>query len=106
WVLVAVLGLVQVELSGLLLGVLSVAEILVIAGICAAGLRHPASGSIRLGALNPAHLTLASLGPLAAICVLSFLGFEQSVVYSEEAKSPRSTLLRATVVSLIVATVI
>lgn len=106
WALVAVLGLVQVELSGRLLGVLSVAEILVIAGICGVGLHHPATGPSHLGALNPAHLTAGSLGPFAAICVLSFLGFEQSPVYGEEAKSPRTTLLRATVVSLTVPAVI
>ncbi|WP_051450367.1 APC family permease [Actinospica robiniae] len=106
WALVALLGLAKVELTGKVLGVLSVAEILVIAGICAFGLAHPAAGRTHLGALNPAHLTIGSYGSLAAICVLCFLGFEQSVVYSEEAKTPRTTLLRATVASLTVAAVI
>lgn len=106
WALVALLGVAKVELTSKVLGVLSIAEILVIAGICAFGLAHPAGGRAHLGVLNPAHLTVSSYGPLAAICVLCFLGFEQSVVYSEEAKTPRTTLLRATVVSLAVAAVI
>ncbi|WP_157436411.1 APC family permease [Actinospica robiniae] len=106
WVLVGTLGLVQVELSGRLLGVLSVTEILVILAISMAGLAHPADGRTHPGALNPSHLTAGSLGPLAAICVLCFLGFEQSVVYGEEARRPRTTLLRASVVSLSVAAVI
>lgn len=106
WALVGTLGLIQVELSSRLLGVLSLAEILVISAICAIGLIHPAGGRTALGALNPTHLTGSSLGPVAAICVLCFLGFEQSVVYGEEAKQPRSTLLHATVVSLTVATVV
>jgi amino acid transporter len=106
WALVAGLGMVKVELSSRILGALSILEIAVIILLAVKGLTHPAGGQLHLGSLNPARITWRGLGPLAAICVLCFLGFEQAPVYAVQAKSPRITLLRATVVCIGLGTVI
>ena len=101
WVLVTVMGLAQVRLSSILLGVLSAGEILTILTLSARGLRRPAGGHVSLTALSPASLHVGpTLGALIGIAVLSYVGFEQAVVYTEEARNPRRTILRATFLSI------
>lgn len=101
WVLVTAMGLAQVRLSSILLGVLSAGEILTILTLSARGLRRPAGGHLSLTALSPTSLHIGpTLGALIGIAVLSYVGFEQAVVYTEEARNPRRTILRATFLSL------
>jgi amino acid transporter len=101
WVLVTVMGLAQVRVSSILLGVLSAGEILTILTLSARGLRRPAGGHVSLTALSPGSLHIGpTLGALIGIAVLSYVGFEQAVLYTEEARNPRRTILRATFLSL------
>jgi len=103
WVLVTGLGLARVEITGCVLGVLTAAEIVIIVAETAGGLSQPAGGHVDLGALSPATLTTGgagAIGVLAVIAGLSFVGFEQSPVLSEEAKSPRRTVPAATYTAL------
>ena len=101
WIYAFGLGLAQVRLSGLLLGVLSLCEILIILALCARGLAHPAAGRITFTALSPTSLKLGpTLGALLAIAVLAFVGFEQAVIYTEEARDRRRTVPRATFLAL------
>src|SRR5205807_6063220 len=75
WAVIVVLGLAQVRLSSLLLGVLSLCEILVILTLCARGLTHPAAGRLTFTALSPSSLKLGpTVGALLAIAVLAFVG--------------------------------
>lgn len=105
WALVAVLGMMPVKVSATFLGVLSLCEIVVMLVLSVQGLMHPAAG-VHAGPFNPARISWRGLGPLSAIVVLCFLGFEQAPVYMEEARDRRRTLLRATALCLGGATVI
>lgn len=100
WLVVSALGLSRVDLSAKLLGVLLLIEIAVILCFAVKGLTHPAAGHLSYTSLNPTHLTLHGIGPLAAIAVLGYIGFEQAPVYAEEAKDPRRTVHRATYLCL------
>ncbi|MBS2531600.1 APC family permease [Catenulispora sp. NF23] len=100
WAVVAVLGLLRVDLSGWVLGVLSVLELVVIVAVTIRGLAHPADGGVSFAALSPASLHFSSLGPVLAVAVLGFVGIEQGPVFSEEARNPKRTIPMATYISL------
>jgi amino acid transporter/GNAT superfamily N-acetyltransferase len=102
WLIILVLGLAQVRVSSMLLGVLCAGEILMLLTVAANGLLHPAERHVSLAALSPTSLRLGpTLGALIAIAVLAFVGFEQAVVFSEEARDRRRTVPRATYLALV-----
>ena len=103
WALVAGLGLARVEIAGRVLAVLTAAEIIIVVAEAIAGLASPAGGHLDAGALSPATLTSAgfgTIGVLAVIAGLAFVGFEQSPVLGEEARNPRRTIPAATYTAL------
>lgn len=106
WVVVTALGQARVDVSGRILGILSCLEIAVIAALAVKGLTSPAGGHVSFTALNPTHLTAAGIGPLLAIAVLGYIGFEQAPVYSEEARDPKRTVTRATVFCLVLVAIV
>ena len=100
WAVVTVLGLLRVDLSGRVLGVLSVLELAVIVAVTIRGLAHPAVGGVSFAALSPSSLKSSGLGAVLAVAVLGFVGVEQGPVFSEEARNPRRTIPTATYISL------
>ncbi|WP_306215220.1 APC family permease [Actinoplanes sp. RD1] len=99
WALTAVLGVRDVAVNGRVLATLLVAEVVLVvvfgaADLTTAGFR-PAPA-----ALDPAQLTGAGAGALLVMAVTGFVGFEQSVVFSEESRDPRRTVPRATYVAI------
>ena len=103
WAVITVLGLVRVDITGKVLGVLLSAEIIVILAETIAGLARPAGGHLSFAALSPAALTSAgsgTIGVLAVVAVLGFVGFEQAPVLAEEARHPRRTIPVATYLAL------
>ena len=96
WLLVAVLGLLWVDLSGKVLAVLLIAEISVVLIYDAVMVANPAGGSIDFGTLSPAPLFTPEVGSMLVLAIAGFVGFEATVVLSEEAKDPRRTIARAT----------
>jgi len=100
WAVVAILGLVRVDLSGKVLGVLLSAELVVLVTLAISGLIHPAHGQLSLSTLDPANLTWSGIGPVLAVAVLGYIGFEQSPVFAEEARNPRRTVPMANCLSL------
>ena len=103
WAVVAVLGLLRVDVTGKILGVLLCAEIAVILAETAGGLASPAGGHLALGTLSPSALTgggFSTFGVLAVVAVLGFVGFEQAPVLAEEARNPRRTVPAATYLAL------
>lgn len=102
WLVIVILGLAQVRLSSLLLGVLSLCEVLVILAIAVRGLVHPAGGRLTFTAISPTGLSFGpALGALIAIAMLAFVGFEQAVIYTEEARDRARTVARATYLALV-----
>ncbi len=89
------LGLLRVDITGRVLGVLLCAEIAVILAETVTGLAHPAGGHLSFATLSPAALTSAGFGTfgvLAVVAVLGFVGFEQAPVLAEEARNARRTV--------------
>ncbi len=100
WAVVAVLGLLRVDLNSRVLAVLGTAELIVIVVLTLTGLSHPAGGSFSLGTLAPGSMTGGGVGAALAIAVLGYVGFETSAVYTEEARDPKRTVRIATYLSL------
>jgi amino acid transporter len=103
WAVITVLGLLRVDITGRVLGVLLCAETIVIVAETIAGLAHPAGGHLSFATLSPADLTTAgsgTFGVLAVVAVLGFVGFEQAPVLAEEARHPRRTIPVATYFAL------
>ena len=103
WAVVTVLGLARVDITGRVLGVLLCAEIAVILAETASGLASPAGGHLSFATLSPGALTSAgfgTIGVLAVVAVLGFVGFEQAPVLAEEARHARRTIPVATYAAL------
>src|SRR6266508_5816553 len=99
WLIVALLGLQQVDVNGKVLAVLLVTEVTVIVIFSLADLGNPAGGSVSFDTLAPGNLFGSGTGALLAIAVLGFVGFESSVVFSEEARDRQRTVPIATYLS-------
>ena len=103
WAVVTVLGLLRVDVTGKVLGVLLTAEIIVILAETISGLVHPAGGQLSFSTLSPAALTsggFGTFGVLAVVAVLGYIGFEQAPVLAEEARNARRTIPVATYFAL------
>jgi amino acid transporter/GNAT superfamily N-acetyltransferase len=96
WVLVTVLGLLWVDLSGRVLAVLLIAEITIVLVFDVVMIANPAGGSVSFATLSPAHALTPEFAALLVVAIGGFVGFEATVVLSEEAKDPRRTISRAT----------
>src|SRR5262249_49353300 len=100
WAIVALLGVQQVDVNGKVLAVLLITEVAVITLYSLAALGNPAGGSVSFDTLAPANLFGSGTGALLALAVLGFVGFESSVVFSEEARDPKRTVPTATYLSV------
>jgi amino acid transporter len=100
WAIVALLGMQQVDVNGKVLAVLLITEVTVIVIYSLADLGNPAGGSVTFDTLEPANLFGSGTGALLALAVLGFVGFESSVVFSEEARDPQRTVPMATYLSV------
>jgi amino acid transporter len=100
WLVVAILGLLRVDLNGRVLAVLLTAEVLVLLVLAVAGLGDPAAG-FPLTSLTPGGLFgHPGVGALLVTALLGYTGFEASAVFSEEAKDTHRTVPVATYTSL------
>ncbi|GIM88490.1 APC family permease [Paractinoplanes toevensis] len=99
WAITAILGVRDVAVNGKVLATLLVAEIILVVVFSFADLFSPAfhasSAPLDLGSLVG-----AGSGALLAMAITGFVGFEQSVVFSEESRDPRRTVSRATYISI------
>lgn len=100
WALTAALGLLRVDVNGGVLAVLLVAEVAVILLYSLGSLANPAGGDVSLQAVAPGNLFGTGVGAILVIALLGFVGFESSVVFSEESRDPRRTVPIATYVSV------
>jgi amino acid transporter len=103
WAVITMLGLLRVDITGKVLGVLTGVEIVVIIAEEVSGLASPAGGHLSFATLSPSALTSAGFGTfgvLAVVAVLGFTGFEQAPVLGEEARHPRRTIPVTTYLAL------
>jgi amino acid transporter len=103
WMVVTVLGLLWVDLSGKVLAVLLVAEITIVLLYDIVMIGHPAGGHVDFTPFNPAPLLTPVVGSLLVLAVAGFVGFEATVVLSEETKDPKRTIGRATHIAVLLA---
>jgi amino acid transporter len=103
WAIITVLGLLRVDITGRVLGVLLCAELAVTVAQAVGGLARPAGGHLSFASLSPGSLTsggFGTFGVLAVIAVLGYVGFEQAPVLGEEARNTRRTIPVATYTAL------
>jgi amino acid transporter len=96
-VVVAVLGLLRVDLNARVLAVLLVLEILAVVLYDIGAFGHPANGTVSVDGLLPQELFKPGvIGAVLAFGIAAFIGFESAAIYSEECRDPRRTVARAT----------
>ncbi|MBK8075234.1 MAG: APC family permease [Kineosporiaceae bacterium] len=101
---IAVLGYRQVDLSLKVLGVLVAAEFLIVLLLDLAIVINGGQGGstgLSLSAFSPSALTSGSLAIALLFNSASFIGFEATTIYSEEAREPQRTVPRATYVAVL-----
>src|SRR5688572_26457450 len=89
WLLVALGGTIRAEVRGGLIALLVLTEVAVTAGFAAANVIDPAGGELTTAGIVPATVDRPALGLLLAVGMLTFIGFETSGAYAEEAVRPR-----------------
>ncbi|MGH8775961.1 MAG: APC family permease [Jiangellaceae bacterium] len=102
WAIVGVLGVLRVDINGKVLAVLLLTEMAIILIYAFSYLANPADGEVTYDTLAIANLFETGVGAILVLAVLGFVGFEASVVYSEESRNPRRTIQMATYVSIVI----
>ncbi|GER23156.1 amino acid permease [Zafaria cholistanensis] len=101
WAVVAVLGVNKVDLSAKVLGLLVALEFLVVIVYDAIAFGAAPEG-VGGQSLAPDSLFTAGVGAALAFSIAAFMGFESGAIYNEEAKDPRTTARRATLIAIVV----
>jgi amino acid transporter len=99
WALVAILGVRDVAVNGKVLATLLVAEIVLVVVFSFSDILSP-NFHASSAPINPHSLVASGAGALLAMAITGFVGFEQSVVFSEESRDPRRTVPRATYIAI------
>ncbi len=101
WALVAILGVLRVDINGKVLALLLCAEIVITLVYDVFFLAKPAGGAVTFDTLLPGNLFVGqAAGAVLVLTFLGFTGFESAVVFSEESKNPRRTIALATYLSI------
>lgn len=108
WSLVALvvaglLGYRNIELSGKVLGALLVAEVAIVLvfDVVVIGRGGSPDGGLSTALLHPAQVVSGSLGIALMFAIASFIGFEATAVFRDEARDPQRTIPRATYLALL-----
>ncbi|HWV86199.1 MAG TPA: APC family permease [Capillimicrobium sp.] len=97
---IAILGVLRIDLNARVLAVLLILEVLVVALFDLAILADPGPQGITATGFSPAVATETALGAALVFCVASFVGFESAAIYGEECRDPRKTVARATFIAI------
>jgi amino acid transporter len=98
--LVAVLSFFEIQLSARVLGVALVLEVLFLAVMDAGILLSEGPGAFPLGSFAPGEVLAGAAGVSVMYAFASFVGFEATAIYGEEARAPRRTVPRATFIAI------
>ncbi|SDW91109.1 Amino acid transporter [Arthrobacter sp. cf158] len=94
------LGHREISVGAKVLGILLIAEVSVLLVLAVVVLAQGGARGIEFSAFNPQGLAIAGVGVGLAFAYSSYIGFEQTAIYAEEAKSPHS-VRRATFAAII-----
>lgn len=96
WAVVAILGYLDVNLSARVLGVLMIGEVVILLVFDAAVFAKGGSSGVNFAAFTPSNVFASGTGVAFLFAAASFVGFEATAIYGEEAKDPARTVPRAT----------
>ena len=104
--IIAVLGYFDIEISGKVLGVFLVTEVVILLALgLSVLLRGGGPHGLDAGTLNPGNAFTAAAGGSAAIGLFfafwSWVGFETTAVYGEESRNPTRIIPKATLIVVI-----
>lgn len=99
WVLVALLGVNNIDFSAKVLGVIVGLEFLVVILFSVLALSNAPEGVSTDGWQSDQFFT-PGIGVLLAFTMAAFMGFESGAIYSEETRDPERTVPRATYIAL------
>jgi len=99
--LVGVLGYRQVDLSARVMMVLVALEYLVVFIVDFAILGKGGAGGLALNIFDTGAIFSGSMTAAILFCLGSFIGFEATTIYAEEARDPDRTIPRATYLSVL-----
>jgi len=101
--LVAFIGYRGIRISGRVLTILSIMEMLVVVALALSGVLHPGLGGVSLAGLLP-NAAADSHGYFLAVVlsIFAFTGWEGAAAIAEEARNPRKAVPRAIVSSVVV----
>jgi amino acid transporter len=106
--IVGTLGYRHIELSGRVLGVLLLAEVAIVLVFDAVvvgtggGSANGTSGGLSTAFLQPDQVVSGALGIAIMFAIASFIGFEATAVFRDEARDPERTIPRATYTALLI----
>ncbi|MCM2551205.1 APC family permease [Burkholderia glumae] len=102
-VAVHVCGARRIEFSGRLLGTLMIGEIAIVMLLDLAIVAHGAGagGGFSARPFSPAMVFAPGLGTAPVFVLGSYMGFEATAIFSEEARDPKRTIPRATYLAVI-----
>ncbi|WP_432491557.1 APC family permease [Kineococcus auxinigenes] len=98
---VAVLGYRNIDLGAKVLGVLLVLEIGIVAALTVAIFVKGGPEGTSLTSFEPSSFSSGSPGIALMFAIASFIGFEATSIYGEEARDPRRTVPIATYVAVV-----
>ncbi|VXC15288.1 Amino acid permease-associated region [Burkholderia sp. 8Y] len=98
---IAVLGYRQIDLSAKVLSLLVMGEYVVVLLLDIAILRSGGAHGIDLTSFSPRVFTSGTPAIGFLFCFATFIGFEATTIYSEEAKDPQRTVPLATYISVL-----
>lgn len=105
-VLVAVVGYRRVDVGAKVLAVLMALELGVLAVFCVAVLVKGGHEGLSFGSFSPSTFLTAGLASVFVLTFTSFVGFEQTAIYSEEVVDSKRTVARATYTAVTVLAVV
>lgn len=95
------LGYRSIELSSRVLAVLLTAEIAIVAVLDFVIVSRGGDHGLSTGIVNPHAVTSGSLGIGLLFAIISYVGFEATAIFRDEARNPERTIPRATYLSLV-----
>lgn len=101
WAGVAVLGYLEINLSAKVLGVLMLCEVAILVIFDIAVISQGGASGVDVQSFAPDHVFSNGLGVALLFAAASFVGFEATAIYGEEAKDPARTIPRATYVAVV-----
>lgn len=99
-IVVGILSYLDVNLSAAVLGVLMIAEVLLLLIFDVSVLAQGGSSGINIDNFSPSNVFSPGIGIGMLFAFACFVGFEATTIYGEEAKNPKKTVAIATYVSI------